>query len=164
MRGMQPTGISRIDGAAAEIAGHIRDGRVGSSGGWSEQDHYDEATRLRDEIIAGARTLVLTELAGELLARSGGNDAAREPKLLPATVTPQVLTDDIVLNLAASVLDAMDHEEVAAGMRLLLPKAEGMVFGKPYQEPTGKWDGYEPGSLTGRLPYPEGSIHEPPLQ
>jgi hypothetical protein len=140
MRGIQPTGINRIDGAAAEIAGHIRDGRVGSHGGWSEQDHYDEATRLRDEIIAGARTLVLTELAGELLARSGGNDAAREPK-------PQVLTDDIVLNLAATVLDAMGHEEVAAGMRLLLPKAEGKVFGKPYQEPVVKWKwaGHEAG-------------------
>lgn len=47
------TGQGRIDTAAAEIAGHIRDGRVGSHGGWTEQDHYDEAVRLRDEIIAG---------------------------------------------------------------------------------------------------------------
>lgn len=48
------TGNSRIDGATAEIAGHIRDGRVGSRVRYREQDHYDEAMRLRDEILAGA--------------------------------------------------------------------------------------------------------------
>jgi hypothetical protein len=47
------TGSHQIDQAASEIAGHIRDGRVGSHVRWREQEHYDEAERLRDEIIVG---------------------------------------------------------------------------------------------------------------
>jgi hypothetical protein len=48
------TGNSRIDGATAEIAVHVRDGRVGSHARYRDQDHYDEAMRLRDEILQGA--------------------------------------------------------------------------------------------------------------
>jgi hypothetical protein len=47
------TGSHQIDQAASEIAGHIRDGRVGSHARWREQEHYDEAERLRNEIIVG---------------------------------------------------------------------------------------------------------------
>lgn len=51
--GIKVTGNSRIDTATAEIARHIRDARVGLR--YREQDHYDEAMRLRDEIMAGTR-------------------------------------------------------------------------------------------------------------
>lgn len=57
--GIKVTGNSRIDTATAEIAGHIRDGRIGSHVSWREQDHYDEAMRLRDEIMAGTRHLLV---------------------------------------------------------------------------------------------------------
>jgi hypothetical protein len=53
--GIRTTGNSRIDTATAEIAGHVRDGRVGSHVKYRDQDHYDEAMRLRDEIIAGTQ-------------------------------------------------------------------------------------------------------------
>jgi hypothetical protein len=140
---IKTTGNRRIDTATAEIAGLVRDARVGSHVRYCEQDHYDTAAALRDEILAGARTLVLTELAGELLARSGGNDAAREPILLPASASPQMITDDIALNMAATVLDAMGYGGglLAAALRDLRPEAEGKVHGQPYQEPAGKWPG-----------------------
>jgi len=81
------------------------------------------------------------ELVLRLLARR----LARHPiefygtGLLPASASPQMITDDIALNMAANVLDAMDHTEAAAGLRLLLPEAEGRVNGQPYQEQVGKW-------------------------
>ena len=60
--GIQVTGNSRIDGATAEIATHIRDARVGKR--YREQDHYDEAMRLRDEILAGATELAYDPVSG----------------------------------------------------------------------------------------------------
>jgi hypothetical protein len=113
------TGNHQIDGATAEIAGHIRDGRIGSHVRWSEQDHYDEAMRLRDEIMAGTRSL--------------------PPEPIPADATPMMITDDIALNMAATVLDAMGRPDNADELRALLPEAEGKVYGQPYQERTGKW-------------------------
>jgi len=47
------TGNDRIDTAAAEIAVAIRDARVGLPTRYRDQDHYNEAQRLRDEIIMG---------------------------------------------------------------------------------------------------------------
>lgn len=137
---IKTTGNSRIDMATAEIAVALRDACGYTCG---EQAHYDTAEALRDEILAGARTLVLTELAGELMARSGGNDAAREPVLLPASASPQVITDDIALNMAATVLDVMGYGGglLAAALRDLRPEAEGKIHGQPYQEPAGKWSG-----------------------
>jgi hypothetical protein len=44
------TGNALIDTATAEIAGALRDGDPGKR----DQYYYDEAMRLRDEIIAGA--------------------------------------------------------------------------------------------------------------
>lgn len=61
MSGIKTTGNSRIDGATAEIAGHVRDGRIGSHVRWREQEHYDEAMRLRDEILSGAFPLTMHE-------------------------------------------------------------------------------------------------------
>jgi len=58
MARIRVTGNHRIDGATAEIAGHVRDGRVGSHVRYRDQDHYDEAMRLRDEIMAGMRELI----------------------------------------------------------------------------------------------------------
>lgn len=55
--GVIVTGNILIDGATSEIAGLIRDARVGSHVRYREQDHYDEAMRLRDEIMAGTRQL-----------------------------------------------------------------------------------------------------------
>jgi len=64
---------------------------------------------------------------------------ATGPGLIPASETPSVITDDIALNMAAGVLDTMGRGEVAAVLRLLLPEAEGRVYGEPYQEQVGKW-------------------------
>jgi hypothetical protein len=61
--------------------------------------------------------------------------------LLPAHASPTVITDDIALNMAAGVLDAMGRNYLASTLRELLPEAEGKVHGRPYQEPTGKWGG-----------------------
>ena len=47
------TGNDRIDGATSEIAVHIRDARISPHVRWREQEHYNEAMRLRDEIIVG---------------------------------------------------------------------------------------------------------------
>lgn len=58
MAGIKVTGNQQIDGATAEIAGHVRDGRAGGHVRYRDQDHYDEAMRLRDEIMAGMRELV----------------------------------------------------------------------------------------------------------
>ena len=188
--GIKVTGNSRIDGATAEIAVALRD--AGLSGfpysPQREQVYFDEAMRLRDEIMAGTRELPAPVLppwraavngtskrpwflirgwgtesdrvpvgqryhngpSGKLIryasSKAAGraadklNGAGPEPKLLPATVTPMVLTDDIALNMAASVLDAMGCGlALADSLRKLLPEAEGKVFGKPYQEQTGKW-------------------------
>jgi hypothetical protein len=60
---IKTTGNSRIDGATAEIAGHVRDGRIGSHVRWREQDHYDEAVRLRNEIMAGEQELIWAQAA-----------------------------------------------------------------------------------------------------
>ena len=54
--GIKTTGNSRIDTATAEIAVALRDARVGQPR-YREQDHYDEAVRLRDEIMTGTREL-----------------------------------------------------------------------------------------------------------
>ena len=64
---------------------------------------------------------------------------AEIPPPIPAHVTPQMITDDIALNMAAGVLGATGHKVLAAELRRLLPEAEGRVFGKVYQEPVGKW-------------------------
>lgn len=64
---------------------------------------------------------------------------AEIPPPIPAHVTPQMITDDIALNMAASVLDAMDLKATAAMLRGLLPEAEGKVLGAVYQEAVGKW-------------------------
>lgn len=81
MRGIEVTGNSRIDGATAEIAGHIRDGRVGSHVRYREQEHYDEASRLRDEIMAG--TAELTRVTGHCEACLGCSCQALGGHLLP---------------------------------------------------------------------------------
>lgn len=77
--GIKVTGNSRIDTATAEIAGHIRDGRIGSHVSWREQEHYDEATRLRDEIMLGTR-----EQAGYTLPawRAAVNGTSKRPWFL----------------------------------------------------------------------------------
>jgi len=62
---------SHIDTATAEIAGHVRDGRVGSHARYRDQDHYDEAMRLRDEIITG--TLQLAGALPEWVAAVNGS-------------------------------------------------------------------------------------------
>jgi hypothetical protein len=54
MAGIRTTGNDRIDMATAEIAVLVRDGRISPHVRWRDQDHYDEAMRLRDEIMAGA--------------------------------------------------------------------------------------------------------------
>jgi hypothetical protein len=50
---IKTTGNDRIDRATAEIAVALRD----ASPGQREQCYYDEAMRLRDEIMAGQREL-----------------------------------------------------------------------------------------------------------
>ncbi|MGN6635681.1 MAG: hypothetical protein ACTHJ6_09510 [Oryzihumus sp.] len=62
-QGIEVTGNHEIDQAAAEIAGHVRDGRVGSHVRYSDQDHYDTAQDLRDRILKGAHYRVIRELA-----------------------------------------------------------------------------------------------------
>lgn len=47
---IRTTGNPQIDTATAEIAVALRDGGFGRR----DQDRYDEAMRLRDEILAGA--------------------------------------------------------------------------------------------------------------
>jgi hypothetical protein len=42
-----------VDTATAEIAGLVRDSAVYRQSRQNEQNYYDEAMRLRDEIIAG---------------------------------------------------------------------------------------------------------------
>jgi hypothetical protein len=56
MSGIATTGNSQVDTATAEIAVALRDGR-GIGHGWREQDHCNEAMRLRDEIMAGTREM-----------------------------------------------------------------------------------------------------------
>jgi len=180
------TGNHSIDNATAEIAGHVRDGRVGSHAGWTEQDHYDAAMDLRDRIMAGTRELPAPALprwrpavngtgrAPWFLIRGYGTEsdqvllddryytkdsgklvrfasmenaqrvadklnAAEQPGLLPASASPMVITDDIALNLAAIVLDAMGRPDHADELRALRSQAEGKVHGVAYQEQTGKW-------------------------
>lgn len=58
---------------------------------------------------------------------------------IPASEMPRVITDDIALNMAATVLDAMDDHQAAQKLRAMLPEAEGRVYGEPYQEAVGKW-------------------------
>jgi hypothetical protein len=67
MAGITTTGNSRIDGATAEIAGHLRDADPGKR----DQVYYDEAMRLRDAILMGASELAVSELA-----KLGTHDAA----------------------------------------------------------------------------------------
>lgn len=55
------TGNPQIDTATAEIAGALRDGGFGRR----DQDRYDEAMRLRDEILAGQDTRTDTEVDAE---------------------------------------------------------------------------------------------------
>lgn len=50
---MRTTGNGRIDTATAELALALRAARPGKR----EQTYYDEAMRLRDEILAGAKVL-----------------------------------------------------------------------------------------------------------
>jgi hypothetical protein len=63
-RGVKVTGNHQIDQATAELAVLVRDARAGSHVRYSEQDHYDEAMRLRDEFLAGSYTALVRELAG----------------------------------------------------------------------------------------------------
>ena len=57
--GITTTGNSRIDTATAEIAVALRDAAIGLDAWPStrEQKFYDEAMRLRNEIMAGTREL-----------------------------------------------------------------------------------------------------------
>lgn len=59
---IKTTGNPQIDTATAEIAVALRDGGFGRR----DQDRYDEAMRLRDEILAGAdkQQALVRELAG----------------------------------------------------------------------------------------------------
>lgn len=55
--GIRVTGNGEIDGATAEIAVALRD----ASPGQRDQEYYDAAMRLRDRIMAGAKTLDAVE-------------------------------------------------------------------------------------------------------
>lgn len=154
-RGVQTTGNGDIDCATAEIAGHIRDGRVGSHVKWTEQDHYDEAMRLRDEIMKGTRAEIVAGLRAlaaddphwftDRFATTALSDLIESGDLpaglVPATVSPSVITDDIALNIAAGVLEAYGRPATADMLRRMLPAAEGKIHGETYQEPVGKWNG-----------------------
>jgi hypothetical protein len=115
MSGITTTGNSRVDTATAEIAVALRN----ASPGERDQAYCDLAMELRDEIMAGTRAL--------------------PPEPIPADATPMMITDDIALNMAATVLDVMALPWMARTLRSLLPRAEGKVHGQPYQEPSGKW-------------------------
>jgi hypothetical protein len=86
---IEVTGNDRIDTATAEIAMHIRDGRIGSHTRWREQDHYDEATRLRDEIMAGAVAELRQALFDICIAAGADMDGERQ------CPPPGVFTPDI---------------------------------------------------------------------
>jgi hypothetical protein len=64
--GIKTTGNSRIDSATAEIATHLRDADLGGTVRIqrTEQSYYDEAMRLRDEILAGAAELAYDPVSG----------------------------------------------------------------------------------------------------
>lgn len=178
--GITPTGNSRIDEATAELALELRMAHPSMR----EQSLYNEAMRIRDEIMAGTRELPEplpawrpavngTGRAPWFLYRGWGEEAERVPLderyylkgngqlcrfttrenaqkvadrlngkpagLLPASASPTMITDDIALNMAAIVLDAMGRDGLAGTLRKLLPAAEGKVHGVAYQEPAGKW-------------------------
>lgn len=77
MRGIEVTGNSRIDGATAEIAVALRD----ASPHLRDQYYYDEAMRLRDEIMAG--TAELARVSGHCEACLGCSCQALGGHLLP---------------------------------------------------------------------------------
>jgi hypothetical protein len=70
---------------------------------------------------------------------------------IPASEMPRIITDDIALNMAADVLDAMEDHRTAQRLRAMLPEAEGRVFGQPYQEQTGKWGSGQDDEETGQI-------------
>lgn len=56
------TGNSQVDTATAEIAVLLRDATYSTR---TDQSYYNEAMRLRDEIMAGTRELVMAGLNGD---------------------------------------------------------------------------------------------------
>lgn len=67
---IRTTGNSRIDTATAEIAVAVR----GQHLAWDEQQCYDEAMRLRDEILAGSGESLTCGDCGDALADRPGAD------------------------------------------------------------------------------------------
>lgn len=65
MAEIRTTGNDRIDTATSEIAVALRDAQPV----WHDQHYYDEAMRLRDEIMAGT-TELRRELAAEVLMKA----------------------------------------------------------------------------------------------
>lgn len=111
---------------------------------WEKAPDWGPTEREAAERVTSAASALDDWLSHGGILPAAWRTAGRPPS---PEYKPMPLTDDLILNMAADVLDIMDRPGMAIAARQMRKQAEGKIHGNKYAEPVGRWEPDYPGTI-----------------